>query len=106
MVGVEVVEIVCVGAADFGKRGLVGAEDGFAPLHGFDGGQSEALGDGGEEKSCAMGIEPASLTVVDNANHGDVGVLVKLCTKLMGIGGMVIAGYDESVARKAVHEWQ
>ena len=93
-----------MGAAYFGERGAVGAEDGFAPLHGFNDGEPETFGDGGKQQCGAVGVEPTALRVGDNAEHGYIGVVVELRAELGGIFGRVVAGDDEVVVGEVVHK--
>ena len=104
MVGIEVGEIVGMDAANFRERGFVGTENRFTPLHGFNDGETEAFGDGREEKGAAMGIEPAPLGVGDNAYDVDIGVLGELRTEGVGILGFVVAGNDKVIVGEASHE--
>lgn len=105
-VGVEVGEIVGMGAANLGERGAVGAEDRFAPLHGFDNRESESFGDGRKEKGCAVGVKPAPLGVGHETNDMHIGMGGKLGANRFGVVCFVVAGNDEVVVGETVHQWE
>lgn len=105
-VGVEVGEIVGMGAANLGERGAVGAEDGFAPLHGFDNRESESFGDGRKEKGCAVGVKPAPLGVGHETNDMHIGMGGKLGANRFGVVCFVVAGNDKMIIGETVHQWK